>query len=195
MEIIEIIFTWGVPLLVIFLFYGAKGEQVRLNRLFRELARETGGTMPQSSWFRYPELTVHHHNCHFTLGNGVAGKVWVTKLYLDNHMKAPFQLRIQPTDKLEEFSKKLGFQDVELGNPRFDAEYLVKTQDTSRARALIDSDLQQLLVELRPLRPELWISEHTINVRTQMQYEIEGYRKLLKLGYKLCEAQQKANRD
>lgn len=193
MDIVELVFTWGVPLLVIFVVLRARNAHRDLNGVFKSLARETGGRLSRSDEVRYPILTVNHQRCEFTLTNGLAGggEVWVTKLYLDNRLNRPFQLRIQPTDPIEEFSKKLGFQDVELGNAEFDKQYLVKTQDASRAKALVDLELQQLLVDLRSLQPELWITDNHISVSTQMQHDLHGYRKLLKLGYKLCELQRK----
>ncbi len=189
MDIIEKVFTWSIPLLVIFLVFRSRGAHRELNDVFKALARETGGKLSRSDEVRYPVLSVHHSGRSFTITNDLAtgGKVWVTKLHMDSHLSQPFKLRIQPTDRIEEFSKKMGFQDVKLGNPQFDEQYLVKTQDASMARKIMNEELQQLLVKLSPLRPELWITEKYISVSTQMQYEIEGYRKLLKLGYELCE--------
>lgn len=193
MDTIEIIFTWGVPLLIVFLVFRTRRAHHELNDVFKTLARETGGRLSRSTDVRFPILSVDYQGCRFTLTNGLAGggKVWVTKLYLDNRFDQTFRLRIQPTDPAEEFSKKFGFQDVELGNVEFDKQYLVKTPDLSRAQAIVDLELQQLLVDLRPLRPELLITDKYIFVSTQMQHELNGYRNLLKLGHKLCELQRK----
>ncbi|MDH4100324.1 MAG: hypothetical protein OEV28_07080 [Nitrospirota bacterium] len=193
MDVIEKIFIWGIPLLVIFVALRARGAHRDLNSVFKRLAQETGGKLSRSDEIRYPILTVNHQGREFVITNGLAtgGEVWVTKLSLDNHLDQPFQLRIQPTDPIEEFSKKLGFQDVELGNADFDKQYLVKTQDASRAKTLVDRELQQLLVDIRPLQPELWITEKYIALSTQMQHDLDGYRKLVKLGRKLCELRNK----
>jgi hypothetical protein len=189
LDVIEKLFTWGVPLLVLFLFWRTRQAHDDLKDVFRQLATETGGKLSRAGDIRYPILTVEHRGRRFSLTNGLApgGKVWVTKLHTEFHPEQPLKLRIQPTDRLEEFSKKLGFQDVKLGHPEFDRRYLVKTGDPDLARDLISRDLQKLLVELRPLRPELWLEGGSLAISTQMQETLEGYRPLVKLGRRLCE--------
>ena len=79
----------------------------------------------------------------------------------------------------------------ELGNSEFDEQYLVKTQNASLAKNIVDAELQQLMVEIRHLSPELWITDKYISLSTQMQYKLVNYRQLLKLGRKLCEVRRK----
>lgn len=188
-DAIEIIFTWGIPVLVILVVLRTRGAHRDLNAIFKSLAKETGGVLSRSDGVRYPLLTVNHQGVEFTITNGLApgGEVWVTKLYLDNQFDRTFRLHVQPTDPIEEFSKKLGFQDVKLGNAEFDKQYLVKTRDPSKAKVMVDAELQRLFADLRFMQPELRVTENDISVTTQMQHDLDGYRRLLTLGRKLCE--------
>jgi len=43
MKTVEIVFTWGIPLLVIYFLYQSKKELVHINLVFQQLAKDNQG--------------------------------------------------------------------------------------------------------------------------------------------------------
>jgi hypothetical protein len=48
MQTIELIFTWGIPLLVIYALYQSKKEMIHINSIFKQLAKRDQGTITRS---------------------------------------------------------------------------------------------------------------------------------------------------
>jgi hypothetical protein len=195
MDTIEKIFTWGVPLLVIYFLYQSKKEQVQLNLIFQELARDNQGTVNRRTWFDYPRLTIHDHGFTFHLGISLAtgGNVWITRLNMNHQQAIDFELRLQPHNRLEKFASSIGFQDAAIGSPTFNDSYLVKTNNAVKSRQFINEELQQDLLQLSNLNPELSITKTAIVLTTSFSNHADDYQALINLGSSLCSQLKKAS--
>ena len=60
----------------------------------------------------------------------------------------PFRLRVRPEGIWEKVRKFFGAQDVQLGDALFDPTFIVETNRTDRARALLTRDVRARLVRL-----------------------------------------------
>lgn len=189
MEIIEFIFTWILPLFLIYFLYQSKKELVRINRIFQQLADDNHGTVSRRTWFGYPTLAVQDQGFTFELGFSLApgGNVWVTRLNMAHHHAIDFELRLQPHNQLEKMAAAIGFQDAAIGTAQFNASFLVKTGDESKARHFINRDMQQALLRLKNLNPELAITESAIILTTSFIVDIDDFRLLVDFGMLLCQ--------
>ena len=188
METIELVFTWGVPLLVIYFLYRSKGEVVNINNIFKQLALENHGVVKRRTWFDYPTLTIHEQGFTFHLGSSLApgGNVWVTRLNMAHRQTVDFTLRIQPHSRLEKMATAIGFQDAAIGTPEFNNSYLVKTDNETKSRHFINEGLQQALLQIKHLQPELSINKTSIVLTTSFQNNAENFQTLVDFGKLLC---------
>jgi len=73
--------------------------------------------------------------------------------------------------------KALGTTDVQLGSEEFDREYLIKTQDESFARNVLNFTLQQKLLEMKQQKPRIilqgtWLAVQIPRVvKTEEEYD------------------------
>ncbi len=184
MEIIETVFKWGIPLLVIYFLYQSKKELVHTNFIFKQLAQDNQGTVDRRTWFDYPSLTVHKHGFTFVLGVSLAsgGNVWQTRLSMAHRQKIDFDLRLQPHSRLEKMSRSMGFQDAAIGSPQFNDSFLVKTGDEAKAKRFMSKDLQEGLLRLAYMNPELAITKSAIVVTASFFNHANDFQALINFG-------------
>lgn len=189
MEIIGFVFTWILPLLLLYLLYQSKQELIHINSIFKRLASDNHGTVDRRTWLDYPSLTIHNQGLTFCLGFSLApgGDVWVTRLNMAHHHAVDFELRLQPSNRLEKMAIVIGVQGAAIGTPQFNDCFLVKTVDESKARRFMNHDLQQALLRLEHLNPELAITESAIILTTSFMVEQDDFQELLDFGMLLCE--------
>ena len=188
MEIIEVVFTWGIPLLVVYFLYRSKKELVHISFIFQKLARDNHGTVDRRTWFDYPSLTVHDQGFTFYLGISLAsgGNVWTTRLNMSHRQAIDFELRLQPHSRLEKMSRAIGFQDAAIGSPQFNDGFLVKTGNEAKARHFINEDLQEGLLRLRYLNPKVAITKSAIVLTTSFIDRADDFQALVNFGRLLC---------
>lgn len=188
MDTIEKIITWAAPLLVIYFLYQSKKEQVQLNLIFQELAKYNQGTVSRRTWFDYPSLTIHDHGFTFHLGISLAtgGNVWVTRLNMNHQQAVDFELRLQPHSRLEKFASAIGFQDAAIGSPKFNDRFLVKTNNITKAGQFFNEELQQDLLQVSHLSPELTITKSAIILTSSFTNNADNFEALINIGRTLC---------
>lgn len=188
MDTIETIITWGAPLLVIYFLYQSKKEQVQLNLIFQNLARDNQGTVSRRTWFDYPRLTIQDHGFTFHLGISLAtgGNVWVTRLNMKHQQAIDFELRLQPHSRLEKIASAIGFQDAAIGGTEFNNRFLVKTNNVIKAGQFINEELQQDLLQLTHLNPELAITKTAIVLTGSFTNNTDDLQALIDVGRSLC---------
>ena len=188
METIEFVFIWGILLLVIYFLYQSKKELVHINYIFQKLARDNQGTVDRRTWFGYPTLTVHDQGFTFYLGISLAsgGNVWTTRLNMAHRQVIDFELRLQPHSRLEKMSRAIGFQDAAVGGAQFNDIFIVKTGNEAKARHFMNEDLQQGLLRLRDLNPELAITKSAIVLTTSFIDRADAFQALVNFGRLAC---------
>lgn len=188
METIEVVFTWGIPLLVIYVLYRSKKELVHVNLIFKQLANDNQGKVDRRNWFDYPNLTIQDQNFTFYLGISLAsgGNVWTTRLNLAHHQAIDFEFRLQPHSHLEKIAGNIGFQDAAIGGPQFNDSFLVKTGNEAKSRHFMNDDLQQGLLKLRYLNPELVITKSAVVLTTSFTDRADDFQALINFGRLLC---------
>lgn len=188
METIELLFTWGIPLLLLYVLYQNKKELVQLNAVFARLARRYEGSVHRRTWFDYPSLSVDAQGYTFELCSSLApgGNVWVTRLNLAHFGAVDFELHLQPHSRLEKLASAIGFQDAAIGAAQFNQAFLVKANNAAAASRFMDEQLQRVLLHLAPLKPELTITPSAIVLTTSFLNRGTELRPVAEFGRLLC---------
>jgi hypothetical protein len=85
----------------------------------------------------------------FTTGSGKSRTTWsAVAVQGENPNGLKLKLRTQGPAFLEKIAQAFGFQDVVVGDPRFDAQFVVSTNDAEFIRAALLPELRQQLLEL-----------------------------------------------
>ena len=80
--------------------------------------------------------------------------------------------------------KALGATDVQLGSDEFDREFLIKTQDEPFARNVLNSTLQQKLLEMKQQKPRITLAGTWLAVQIPHVVKTEeDYDQLLDLAF------------
>ena len=140
-----------VVIVVLVLRWSARARARRTEALTL-VAGQVGGRVEAGTWLKEPGLR-------YTAGGvpawlefySTGGKhpVLYTRLHLE--LAAPFKLKIYPEGLLSRLGKKLGLQDVQVGDPRFDDEFMVKASDELRAPMALTPDVREAIIQLRDL--------------------------------------------
>jgi hypothetical protein len=188
METIEVVFTWGIPLLVIYFLYQSKKELVNINLIFQQLAKDNQGNVDRRHWFEYPSLSVNEQGFifYFRISLATGGNVWTTRLNMEHRHAIDFELRLQPHSRLEKIAGAIGFQDAAIGSPQFNASFLVKTGNEVKARLFMNEPLQESLLRIKYLNPELAITKSAIVLTTSFTNRTDDFQALVNFGKLLC---------
>jgi len=97
-----------------------------------------------------------------------------------------FVLRLQAHNRLEKIATIIGFQGAAIGNPQFNASFLVKTNNKTKAKQFFNEELQQDLLRLLPRNPELAITKSSIVLTTSFLDRADDFQALVDIGRLLC---------
>jgi len=90
---------------------------------------------------------------------------YYTRLLYTLAAPPPFKFKVYLEGVLQKLGKKLGGQDVQSGDPRFDGVFIVKASDELRAQMVLgDAALREAMLQLK----DLGQSKHTV-LETQKQ--------------------------
>lgn len=123
----------------------------QLNAAFGALARQYSGTFHEGGWFGRPSVAFEHQ------GNWVRVDIYSTggkhpTHYTQVHIGWPepaFRMEVYPEGFFQRVGKFLGMQDVQIGSPQFDRDYIVTTNDPARLRDTLTPEAQSIVDALR----------------------------------------------
>ena len=121
--------------------------------IWKQLSDQMGGRFTSGTW-KGERVDVSHDAWTLTLDSYVVstGKVIITY----TRMRAPFvnpdgfRFTIHRKSIFSGIGKFLGLQDVEIGHPRFDEDFIIKGNDESKLRALFASEQLRALIAAQP---------------------------------------------
>ena len=136
----EIVKTWRMKL------FGPSRRDV-----WNALAAEIGARMEKGDWAKSDRVLLEVSPCwHMVLDLEQQGKVTYTR------MRAPFvnvdglRFRVYRKSIFSNLAKKLGMQDIEVGDPFFDDKFIVKSNQPERVRQLLRNKRVRRLIEKQP---------------------------------------------
>lgn len=136
--------------------FGASREEI-----WRQLAREVGGQFLDGSVFRPPAVQARADDWIITLdtlSDPNSGATY-TRLRAPYFNPERFRFQIYRARFFTELWKGLGMQDIEVGHPRFDRDFVIKGNAPGRVRRLFDNEKIRRLIDAQP-RIDLAVKGH-----------------------------------
>lgn len=122
--------------------------------IWRRLSEELGGRYVEGGFCRDTRVEVAHGEWTVTLDTYTASTGSVTVVY--TRMRAPyvnpegFRFTIYRRGVFSDIGKFFGMQDVEVGDPAFDRDFIIRGTDEARLRSLFSSPALRELLEKQP---------------------------------------------
>ena len=122
--------------------------------LWRQLCTETGADYVQGGFWKGDKVQVTHGEWTITLDTHVVSTGKTTIVF--TRLRAPyvnpdhFQFTIYRRGLFSGIAKWLGMQDIEVGHPDFDRDFVIKGTNESNLRALFDNARLRELVAAQP---------------------------------------------
>ena len=143
-----IIFLVVAVLIVMAVIYGAKAANKQDAEL-EQLARRLGGNLQPSGLFKYPELRIPHLGQTATLkytagGENESNKTHLTIPWPSGRLRCEIFLE----GPLSGLRKLIGMQDIEIGSPDFDRQFIITGNDEAAIKAFLTPDAQARLLDL-----------------------------------------------
>lgn len=133
----------------------------RSKRAFRNAlkstALETGCSYDAGGCLRSPKVSGMFRNRNILIdaytehhGGDDDRSTRYTRIQANHNGRLPGEIDVYPATFFSAIGKKLGMQDIQIGNPEFDKTFIVKGGDEGMVRGILDMDAQQKLLKLKP---------------------------------------------
>ena len=124
------------------------------DEVWAQLARELGADFDDGGLWRGSKVTAHVKEWTVTLDTHSVSTAKSTVVY--TRMRAPFvnrdgfQFKIYRRGFFSGLGKKLGMQDIDIGDPEFDQDYIVQANEPEKARQLLANPAIRALIQVQP---------------------------------------------
>jgi hypothetical protein len=122
--------------------------------VWRQLCSETGADYVEGGFWKRDKVVATHGEWTITLDTYVVstGKVVVhfTRLRAPYVNPDGFRFTIYRRGLFSEIAKWLGMQDIEVGHPDFDRDFIIKGTDAAKVKALFDNARLRELIAAQP---------------------------------------------
>jgi hypothetical protein len=125
--------------------------------IWRQLSEQIGGRYTESRFLKGDRVEAAHDEWTVTLDNFAVSTGKVTVVY--TRMRAPyvnpagFRFTVYRKGLFSGVGKLLGMQDIEIGDPQFDHDFIIKGTDESIVRQLFSSPkLRELITAQRDIQ-------------------------------------------
>jgi hypothetical protein len=129
--------------------FGPSREEV-----WRQLSAAVGGEYLDGGWWKQDKVEVRHGEWIVTLDVYVVSNGKSSQTY--TRMRAPyvnlegFRFTIYRHGFFSDIGKWLGMQDVEVGHPQFDRDFIIKGSSEARLRELFSNERVRTLIARQP---------------------------------------------
>jgi hypothetical protein len=151
-ECFFIVIVFAVVLIFLATYHHVR--KTALNETYDRLARRFGGRVQTGGWFEMPAATF--------IVDGVAVRVDIfdsgskhSRYYTQVHLEWPdpqMRLEVFPDGIWSQMGRLIGMQDIEIGSPEFDRDYVIRSSDIEAVRAFLSGPVQYQVNLLRGLR-------------------------------------------
>lgn len=112
--------------------------------IWSQLAADIGGEFHDRGWLRDDAVTYRHGQWELVLDTTHHSKTTFTRMRAPFVNKDGFRFAISRENLFSPLGRWLGMQDIEIGDPDFDRDYVIKATDQHQIRRLLaDEELRQ----------------------------------------------------
>jgi hypothetical protein len=129
-----------------------KAQSVReANRVYCRLAQTYGGSCIQAGAFGRPSVRFQYKGVAVLVdvySTGGKNPTFYTQLHV-NWPGAAIRLEVYPERFFSRIGKLFGMEDIEIGDPQFDEQYIVKSNDLAAVRPWLSAGVRTCIEQLR----------------------------------------------
>ena len=122
--------------------------------IWRQLSREVGGQFHEGGFFTPSAVQARTDDWIITLDTDTQGddstNITHTRLRAPYFNPEGFRFEIYRASIFSDLGKALGMQDIEVGHPRFDRDFVIKGNAPGRVRRLFDNEKIRHLIDAQP---------------------------------------------
>ena len=118
--------------------------------IWRQLAGEIGGGFVDGGFWKGDKVEASHGEWRITLENVRYGKTHATRLRAPYVNPDGFRFTVYRKGIFSELGKMLGMQDVEVGQPDFDRDFVIQGTDEAKLRRLFANARIRELIAAQP---------------------------------------------
>ena len=118
--------------------------------IWRQLAAETGASFVEGGFWKGDKVEASHGEWRITLENVVYGKIPTTRLRAPYVNPDGFRFTVYRKQILSGLGKMLGMQDVDVGQPDFDRDFVIQGTDEAKLRRLFANARIRELIAAQP---------------------------------------------
>jgi hypothetical protein len=124
------------------------------DEIWRQLCDQIGGDFVQGGVFKGSKVQVHHQHWTITLdtyteSSGETSSTY-TRMRATYVNKDGFRFTVYRKGFFSDLGKKLGMQDIEIGEPKFDDAFIIQGNDEHNLRKLFGDRKIRQLIEQQP---------------------------------------------
>ena len=119
-------------------------------KIWRQLAAETGASFVDGGFWRGDKVEASHGEWRITLENVTYGKTQATRLRAPYVNPDGFRFTVYRKEIFSELGKMLGMQDVDVGQPDFDRDFVIQGTDEAKLRRLFANARIRELIAAQP---------------------------------------------
>lgn len=120
-----------------FIFQGKSKELLNPNNI------------PRNTGFPVLELPLKGSKLRCTYhSSGGKNPIFYTDIFIEFEKPYEYKLRIYPEGFFSKIGKSLGMQDIEIGDPDFDGQYIIKCNNPDSAMQVVNSHFKQVFIAM-----------------------------------------------
>lgn len=138
-------------LLLLFGFGHAIAQSKKRTRVWQQLATRHGGTCIAGGLFGYPSVRFTYDDTSVlvdTCGSGRKNRHYFTQIHF-YWPDSQFRLEVYPEGVLARLRKFLGMEDIQIGAPDFDPQYIISGSDPNMVRNFLSPHVRHAINQLR----------------------------------------------
>ncbi|MBW2700404.1 MAG: hypothetical protein JRF33_06255 [Deltaproteobacteria bacterium] len=154
-------------LLLVFGLKQAKKTKERRRVMLQTLADKLSGRVQPATFTRRAELHFPHlgKECRLVFySTGGKHPTYYTRFFLQMGSKPPFSTHIYKEGFFQSLGKKMGFQDIQVGDSGFDDKFMIKGIQEARVQQFLSQKVREAILQLETLS-----KSHDIDVATTDQ--------------------------
>lgn len=162
------VFSLFVLFFALIIFLATRGRR-KFRKTLENLASNLGCSYRKGGWLSSPHVEGEYKGRRilvdtFTQDSGEDNSTTYTRVRVWHKGSLSGDISVYREGLLSKVGKVLGVQDIQLGNPTFDQEFVVKGKNVLEVKSLLDVEAQHRLLELKiplTIRPDVVYFDQT----------------------------------
>ena len=156
-SILPVVFVLGIVFFIANAVQKWRQERRALDEIYREVAQHYYGTAFANTLQQPASAKFVSHGAHVTVDSwsrSRASRSRNRECYVQCHIRYPdlqLRLEISPSSPLKSLGKYIGMQDIEIGDTRFDADYIIGGNSHVSICRLLNAQVLSSIDRLRKL--------------------------------------------